>query len=172
MKRILIYIFLTITCFVLQGTLFSAFSFGNISPNLILVLVVSLGLMRGQKTGLLVGFASGLLSDIFLSSHIGFYALLMMYIGYLAGSFHKVFFPEDVKLPMGLIAISDLLYGFFCYCFMFLLRGRMNIGFYFLNICIPECIYTMVITVIFYPLFLGINNMLEKSERKQERKFV
>lgn len=172
MKRFFIYSFMLITCFVLQGTLFKAFDFGNISPNLMLVLVVSLGLMRGRKTGLLTGFFSGLLSDIFLSSYIGFYAMLLMYIGYFAGCLNKIFFPEDVKLPVSMIALSDLLYGISCYLFMFLLRGKLNFGYYFINICIPECVYTMVITVIFYPLFLAINNVLDKKEKNQERKFV
>lgn len=172
MKRIIIYIVLIITFFVFQGTIFSTLHFGNISPNLLLVLVVSLGLMRGKKTGMLTGFASGLLLDIFLGTYIGFYSLLLMYLGYMAGCFNKIFYPEDVKLPMGLIAISDLLYGFICYCFMFLLRGKLDISYYFMHICLPECIYTLVVTIIVYPLILGINNLLKRNERKQERKFV
>lgn len=172
MRRIIVTILIAITCFVLQGTLFKTFSFGNVSPNLVLVFVVSFALMRGKKTGIVSGFCLGILSDIFLMPVIGFYALLFMYIGYFAGSFNKVFFKEDVKLPIALIAGSDILYGFACYCFMFLLRGRLNIGYYFVNVCIPECIFTMVITVIFYPLFLMVDHLLLKGERKQERKFV
>ncbi len=128
--------------------------------------------MRGKKTGLLSGFFCGLLSDIFLLNYLGFYALLYMYLGYMAGSFNKIFFPEDIKLPLGLIALSDLLYGFFCYVFMFLMRGKLDLPYYFVHICIPECVYTMVVTIIFYPLFLAINNALLKSERKQAKKFV
>lgn len=172
MKRFIVTFILIITAFVLQGTLFQQFSFGNITPNLLLIIVVSLGLMRGQRTGLITGFSSGLLCDIFLGTYIGFYALLLMYLGYLAGSFNKIFFPEDVKLPMFMIAVSDLLYGFFCYCFMFLMRGKLELSYYFVHICIPECIYTLVITIILYPLILWINETLEKSERKKEKKFV
>lgn len=172
MKRFIVTFILIITAFVLQGTLFQQFSFGNITPNLLLIIVVSLGLMRGQRTGLITGFSSGLLCDIFLGTYIGFYALLLMYLGYLAGSFNKIFFPEDVKLPMFMIAVSDLLYGFFCYCFMFLMRGKLELLYYFVHICIPECIYTLVITIILYPLILWINETLEKSERKKEKKFV
>ncbi len=172
MKRFFVIFLLVITSFVLQGTLFNALSFGNVSPNLLLILVVSEGLMCGKKTGLFTGFFAGLLSDVFLNPYIGFYALLLMYIGYFSGSLHKIFFKEDVKLPIGLIAGSDLIFGIFCYSFMFLLRGRLDFLYYFLNICLPECIYTVVVTVIFYPIFLTIENLLERGERKQERKFV
>ena len=114
MKRTIISIVIIITSFVLQGTLFKALDFGNVSPNLLLIIVVSMGLMKGQRTGLIAGFFSGLLCDVFLSPYIGFYAMAYMYLGYTAGSFNKVFFPEDVKLPMALIAGSDVVYGFAC----------------------------------------------------------
>ena len=172
MKRTIISIVIIITSFVLQGTLFKALDFGNVSPNLLLIIVVSMGLMKGQRTGLIAGFFSGLLCDVFLSPYIGFYSIVYMYLGYMAGSFNRVFFPEDVKLPMALIAGSDLIYGFTCYAFMFLLRGRLNVGYYMLHVCIPECVYTMVITVILYPALLWIHKRLEKGERKQEKKFV
>lgn len=172
MKRFLITIFLLISFFVMQGTLFASLDFGSVSPNLLLVLVVSLGLMRGKRTGLLIGFFSGFLADIFFGAYMGFFSLLYMYLGYLAGFFHRIFYPEEVKLPMFLIGISDLLYGISCFCFLFLLRGRVEFGYYFLHICIPECIYTLVITIIVYPLILTLNGILEKSERKQAKKFV
>lgn len=172
MKRFIVTFVLVITFFVFQGTFFSELNFGNISPNLLLVLVVSLGLMRGRQTGLLTGFFSGLIADIFMGSYIGFYALLLMYLGYLAGCFHRIFYPEDVKLPMLLIGASDLIYGVFCYAFMFLLRGKLDFSYYFVHICIPECIYTLVVTIILYPLILAINSALERGERKRAKKFV
>lgn len=46
---------------------------------------------------------------------IGFYALLYMYAGFLNGCFKKMFYPDDIKLPMLLIAGSDLSYNLFIY---------------------------------------------------------
>ncbi len=171
-RRVIIYIFFTITFFVLQGTLFKEISFGTISPNLLLILAVSFGLMRGKRTGLLIGFFSGLMMDIFVADYIGFYALLLMYLGYLAGSFNRVFYAEDIKLPMGMIVLTDLIYGICCYGFMYLLRGKLNFSHYFLHICIPECVYTILMTIIIYPLILVINRTLVRLERKQAKKFV
>ncbi|MCR5278825.1 MAG: rod shape-determining protein MreD [Lachnospiraceae bacterium] len=171
-RRLIIYILFTTTFFVLQGTLFKAISFGNIAPNLMLILCVSFGLMQGRKTGLLIGFFSGILMDIFVADYIGFYALLLMYLGYMAGCFNKVFYAEDIKLPMGMIIFTDLIYGICCYGFMYLLRGRLNFVFYFLHICIPECVYTILMTIIIYPLILVIDQTLVRAERKQAKKFV
>lgn len=41
-----------------------------------------------------IGFACGLLLDIFGSGILGFYALLYMYIGYINGCFRKMFYRK------------------------------------------------------------------------------
>ena len=57
-----IVLFLTIiTCFLLQSTVLHKISIGSITPNLLLILCVSMGLMRGRKSGMWTGFFSGLL---------------------------------------------------------------------------------------------------------------
>lgn len=172
MKRFLITFVFVITLFVLQGTWFDAISFNGISPNLLLILTVSLGLLRGKKTGLLVGFFSGLLLDIFIGSFIGFYAMMYMYLGFFGGLFSLIFYPEDVKLPVITIAVSNIIYGFLCYVFFFLLKGKLDIGYYMVHVTLPETIYTTVVTILIYPLLFVINRALERSERKQARKFV
>ena len=45
-----------IICFILQNTVFQALALASISPNLLVILTSSMGLMRGKKEGMLVGF--------------------------------------------------------------------------------------------------------------------
>lgn len=171
MRRKLVVAILILFCFLLQSTVFQSLSFNGISPNLLIVLTAACGFMRGEKEGLVIGFFCGLICDIFYGDVIGFYALINMYIGYLNGKFSGVFYPEDIKLPMGLIIISDLSYGLVCYVFLFLLRGKLNFPYYFLHIILPEMVYTTVITLFLYPLILWINTRLEKVEKRGAQKF-
>lgn len=172
MKRVLVSAALIILCFVLQCTVFKGLSFGGIVPNLLIILTASFGFMRGEKSGLLFGFFCGLLSDIFFGSVIGMYAMIYMYIGYTNGKFSRVFYPEDIKLPLALILLSDLAYGLLCYGILFLLRGRFHITYYLLHIILPEMVYTILVTLLFYPVVLWINKTLEKIEQRSARKFV
>ncbi len=172
MLRFLVSFFLTIFCFVLQSTVFPTISFGGIVPNLMIVLTASFGFMRGEKSGLLFGFFCGLLADIFFGSFIGLYALIYMYIGYLNGKFNRIFYPEDIKLPLALILCSDLAYGLLCYLLFFLMRGKFHFGYYLLHIILPEAVYTIVVTLLLYPLILWINKRLESREQRSARKFV
>ena len=159
-------------CFLLQSTVFNSLSFGGIIPNLMIVVTASYGFMRGRKNGLLVGFFSGLLMDIFFGDILGFYALIYMYIGYLNGIFKKMFYPEDIKLPIALIVGSDFLCNFVIYVLTFFLRGRFQFSYYFLNIIIPEMVYTIIITCVLYPVLLLVESRLEWREKEGASKIV
>lgn len=172
MKRKIVVTLLVFICFLLQSTVFHALAFGNIVPNLMIVLTASFGFMRGEKSGLLIGFFSGFFIDIFFGKVLGFYALLYMYIGYTNGKFNRIFYPEDIKLPMVLITVSDLFYGIICYILLFLMRAKFNIGYYFVHIILPEIVYTTFITIFLYPVILKINQRLESSEQRSAKKFV
>ncbi|MCI9199087.1 MAG: rod shape-determining protein MreD [Lachnospiraceae bacterium] len=172
MKRKIVVTLLVFICFLLQSTVFHALAFGNIVPNLMIVLTASFGFMRGEKSGLLIGFFSGFFIDIFFGEVLGFYALLYMYIGYTNGKFNRIFYPEDIKLPMVLITVSDLFYGIICYILLFLMRAKFNIGYYFVHIILPEIVYTTFITIFLYPVILKINQRLESSEQRSAKKFV
>ncbi len=172
MARKIVTAVMVLLCFVLQSTLLQAVSLADVAPNLLIIITSSYGFMRGKKNGLLVGFFFGLLTDIFFGDVIGFYAIIYMYIGYANGMFHRIFFPEDIKLPLFLITVSDLVYGFTVYILLYLLRGRFHFTYYLLRVIVPETVYTIAITVIVYPLVLKINRKFDEIEKRSEKKFV
>ena len=162
-RKITVFLIIAV-CYLLQSTVFQALSFASISPNLMIVVVSAFGFMRGKKEGLLL--------DIFTGSILGFYALLYMYVGYFNGFFRKMFYPEDIKLPMLLIAVSDFSCSLIIYFLLFLFRGKFDILYYLLNIMIPELVYTMVVTIFLYFIILKINQKLETIEKRSAVKFV
>ena len=164
-RKITVFLIIAV-CYLLQSTVFQALSFASISPNLMIVVVSAFGFMRGKKEGLWI------LLDVFTGSILGFYALLYMYVGYFNGFFRKMFYPEDIKLPMLLIAVSDFSCSLIIYFLLFLFRGKFDILYYLLNIMIPELVYTMVVTIFLYFIILKINQKLETIEKRSAVKFV
>ena len=164
MRRKLTLAVLILLTFILQGTVFQSLSIASIYPNLLLILTLTIGFMRGKKEGMFVGFFCGILIDIFYGDLIGFYALIYMYIGYFNGFLYKIFFDEDLKVPMALVAVSDIVYGLIVYGLQFMLRGRVDIFSYIQHIIIPEMVYTVFITGITYRLLYRLNRWLTNSE--------
>ena len=89
MKKFLTVAALIWVFFLLQTSVCPWIAFGSIKPNLLVILVASIGFMEGSKAGMWTGFACGLLADLFAANGVslisqngatgdllGFYALL------------------------------------------------------------------------------------------------
>ena len=159
-------------CFILQSTVFPAISMGGVVPNIFIIIASTYGFMRDETEGLLAGFFCGILCDVFYGNILGFYALLYMMIGFINGKFSRIFYPEDIKLPMALITLSELSFSTVCYILLFLLNGRFNVLWYFMHLILPELIYTILVTLVLYPVILFVNQKLDAFERKRAQQFV
>ncbi len=172
MKRKFITFLMIVISFLLQCTLFTKIAPGSIKPNLLLILTCSLGLMRGRKNGMFVGLFCGLFADLFWGNVLGYSMLIYAVIGYLNGSFRRMFFDEDIKLPIALIAVSDFVFGVINYACLYMLQGTFAFGYYLIHTIMPELVYTVLITLVMYQIILQINRRLEAEEQRSASKFV
>ena len=92
MKRGIVTAVLVFICFILQTSVFELIKLAGIAPNILLIFISSIAVMRGQKPGMIVGFFSGLLMDIFYGSTIGGFAFLYMMFGFVDGFFHLIYY--------------------------------------------------------------------------------
>ena len=74
---------------VLQISFFSYLTLFGTTPNVIPLMVVSLGLLGGVMVGAVCGFAAGLLLDSALLQTLGVSSLVLLGAGYLAGRFRE-----------------------------------------------------------------------------------
>lgn len=172
-QRVIVTALLILTAFLLQNNIFAAIPLVDTTPNLLLLVTISLGLLHGQVSGLLVGFFAGLMLDIFGGDVLGQYALILCLLGYGCGFFNPYFYMDSLLLPLAACAVAELLYGGYVYIFGFLLRGRFDIGYYFSRVILPETIYTMIVLVIVYRFLIFVNRRLElASKRRSADRFV
>lgn len=172
MKNIIISIFLVLASFIFQNTICQFIAFGNIVPNLLIITVSSFGFIKGKKSGVLAGFFSGLLVDIFFSNILGFHALLYMYVGYFNGFFKRMFYKDELKLQILLIGCSDFIFNIIYYLLMFLLRRRFHFSFYLINIILPEVVYTILLTIVIYVVMIVFQKIFMKNHIERSNEFV
>ncbi len=172
MKRKLITFLIILICFLLEGSVFHRLSFAGIKPNLLIIVTSSFGFMRGKKEGMFVGVVSGIMVDLFWGSTLGFNILLYTVIGYMNGAFQRMFYDDDIKLPIVLIGSSEFIYGLITYGCVYMLRGDFAFFTYLVNIILPELVYTILATLLLYQIILLINKKLEEEEQRSSSKFV
>ncbi len=171
-KNFLVVFALVYIAFVLQTSVFNHFELAGISPNLILVITVAFGYLKGSRAGIVVGFISGLLLDIFIGSYFGMNALILMYIGYLNGLIRLFYFGEDIKFPIVLLSLSDVLYGLTVFAVLFLMRERYDYQFYFKAVIIPEAIYTVIVGMVVYTVTGIAIRWADKPEKRATREIA
>lgn len=168
MKRKIVCFILILAAFLFQTSIWGLLPFGQVKPNLLIALTVSFGFMHGKRSGMYIGFVSGLLIDIFYGEFFGFNALVYMYAGYLTGKLYKVFFDEDIRVPLLLTGAAELGYSIIHYIFILIFRARYNPLAYFRHIVMPELLLTLIVTLLFYRLFYYINRKLTEGEIEEQ----
>lgn len=168
MKRTLLNLLFIVLAFTVQNCIFPLLPFLSASPNLILILVFTFGFIYGKEAGMLYGLAAGILLDLFGGGPFGFYTLIYIYIGYVNGICTKYYYEDYITLPLVLCVINELAYNLYIYVFRFLLRNRLDFLYYAKEIIIPEIIFTVVITLCFYRLFLFASRKLEALDKRRD----
>lgn len=100
---------------ILQLAFFSRVAVFHLSPDLLPVLVISLGLLGGTMTGAVSGFAVGFLLSCLLVEPLGGASLVLLATGYLAGLFRERYEIHSRLVPpllcMGLTVFAELGFG-------------------------------------------------------------
>lgn len=167
MRNKLILLLMVLISFLLQCTLMKEIAIGGVSPNLLVVLCVSVGLVRGKVGGLFTGFLAGILVDLFYGYYPGTYAGIYMYVGFLCGFLYKIYYDDDVKVPMLLAVGGDFFYNFMTYVFFFLLQGNTDFSFYLRRVILPEMVYTLVLAALVYRIYYKVMRRFMRARFKE-----
>lgn len=149
-KKTIITILMIVVCFLLQTTLVQNIRVAGVIPNLMLLVVVFIAYLNSVYYGMTVGIVVGLLFDFLYASLIGVNMLAFLLIGYFCGLLSRLYRNGNYLIPLVMISISEFVYGIITYFTDFLLRGKLNIGYYFGKVILPELVYTIVVGILLY----------------------
>lgn len=152
--------------YLLQSTVLPQLA--GVFPDVLIILVVAAGYTRGQMAGMMTGLFSGLLLDCSVGSIVGLYAAFYLLIGYLIGFSNKVYDRDDYIMPITFIGLSEFVYNNLYYVINFLLRGRLDYGYYLGRIMLPRTIYTLAVGIVLYKFYHSIHHFLLRLEQKEE----
>jgi len=155
-------------CFLLQTSLFSFLRISGVVPNCLLILVITVAYTKGQIPATVTAFLSGLLLDLGFSETVGFCCIFYMLIAFFAGYTHKFYYKRDYLIPGVLVLTGETVYSFLYYVIFFLLRGRMELPTYFIYTILPRVLYTLLLTLVLYPLFHSIHRLLLIQEGRDD----
>lgn len=169
-KKILIYVLSIYIIMLLQSTLIDYIKIYNIKPNLPLVFIVAIALLRGNIEGAIIGFFVGLTQDMLFGSNLGFYTILGMYTGFAAGSVNKRLYRENFLIYIFFAFIATLLYEFAVFAPHILYNGYNEVIYAIRRIILPEAVYNGLFSIFIYIFAVKIHHAMEKVD-KSTRKY-
>ena len=166
MKRTIIIIGLTIVFFILyflQVNFFPFFTIFGISPNLLVIFILFVGLFTNQIVGMSFSVIFGLLIDFTYSKEIGVTAMMLCCIAYLASYFDKNFSKDNKLTIIIMVMASTVIFEVGRYLIDSVIINYEREMIAFMKILIIEVIYNVLLTIIFYPLIQKIGYVIDRN---------
>lgn len=118
-------------------------------PNLLLVTLVSVSLLRGAIFGAVAGFCAGLLADTGVFGTLGFTALLLTVAGYWTGRYGETTGRDRAHAPVLSIAVITILYQIAALVLRFMLGQNAPAAAIFAGL-VPAVFLNLILTLPVY----------------------
>ncbi len=138
---------------------------GDIVPDLILIMVISYGLLRGPDEGLFFGLAAGLFLDLVGGGLIGIQTLSKSIAGFSAGLLEKTIFKDNLLVPVIAALIGTLVLESVNVLMYLSFNSNYNYWLVLVSAIIPLSLYNAVFAPVIYHLFLKMERfIIEKTD--------
>jgi rod shape-determining protein MreD len=153
---------------IVQTTLSPYVTVLGAKPDVALIMVVSLAMMRGPVWGASVGFAMGLLLDIALVQTMGVSSLLYTLAGYFGGLYGENIDPDAWLPPLVTVFVVTLAEQFLMALFMFLLGVEASVQFVLIKVMLPVAVLNALLAP---PVFMVSRRWLGGEQKKRAFSF-
>lgn len=136
----------------LQAVIVSSLVFGGGAPDLLLVVVVSLGLLRGSIPGAVFGFAGGLVVDLLTLETLGITSLVLTLAGFWAGRYAETSGRSRQLAPILVVGVITVLAASFALVLHYMLGEQIVVRHALVTALAPALVANLVLALPVYAL--------------------
>jgi rod shape-determining protein MreD len=151
---------------VLQASIVSTIQIRGGTPDLLLVTLVAISLLRGAIWGAAAGFAAGLLLDTASLARLGETSLLLTVAGYWIGRYGETTGRDRTHAPLLSVAVVTVVYAVGALALHVVLGDPVDAGTVLVGALIPGVLLNLLLT---FPVYALVRRILGRPEwRAQE----
>ncbi|MEW6182407.1 MAG: rod shape-determining protein MreD [Bacillota bacterium] len=147
--RVILMLCLIAVAILLEQTVLNFLRVAGVKPDLLLLLVVFNGFLKGPREGAFWGFIAGILEDLAFGYYIGLHALSKLAAGYVAGLGEYVY-KENSIVAAAMVWGTSLVSGCVMYVLLLTLGIALAPGEVFLRVVLPAAVYNGLVSLLFY----------------------
>jgi rod shape-determining protein MreD len=153
---------------IVQVSLLSSLSVAGGYPQLLLVTIVAVALLRGAVFGAAGGFIGGLLVDTATLQTLGLTSLILTVGGYWIGRYGETTGRDRTHAPYVSVAVVTVLYAVGATLLHFMLGDAVSARAVLLESLIPTIVFNLVLTAPVYWLTRKLLRPVDWRDRAQE----
>jgi rod shape-determining protein MreD len=134
-------------------------------PDLVLVLVIAIALLRGPVFGAVAGFWAGLVLDIASLETLGLTSLLLTLAGYFAGRLGDITTRSSAHPSLVAVGLGTIGFAIGSAVVHFMLGSTLSAGHFFVAVLLPSLALNLLLA---YPLY-GFCRRLFHTEPRERR---
>jgi rod shape-determining protein MreD len=146
---------------VLQSSIVSTIEIRGGTPDLVLVTLVAIALLRGAIWGAAAGFAAGLLLDTASLARLGETSLLLTVAGYWIGRYGETTGRDRTHAPVLSVAVVTVLYAVGALALHVMLGDPVDAGTVLLGALIPGVVLNLLLT---FPVYALVRRIIGRPE--------
>jgi len=150
---------------IFQVSAFSSVRIGGAAPDVLLVTLVAVSLLRGSITGAVLGFLSGLVVDIATLGTLGLTSLLLTLAGYWVGRYGETTGRGRVQAPIVATVAATVVVELGGSVLDSLLGGPVELS--SMLIALPAAVIWNGLLA--YPVFILVRRLIGTTERVERR---
>ena len=150
---------------IVQVTLLSDIDVFHGAPDLVLVTLVAVALLRGSIAGAVAGFCVGLVVDTGTFATVGFTSLLLTTAGYWIGRYGETTGRGRTRAPMLSVAVATVLVAFGALVLHFMLGENAPARTVLVDALPPSLLLNLLLAA---PVFAVCRRLLRTGERAPE----
>ncbi|HXG77371.1 MAG TPA: rod shape-determining protein MreD [Gaiellaceae bacterium] len=138
------------------------------APDLLLVAVVSLGLLRGSVPGAAVGFGAGLLVDVLTLGTLGLTSLVLTLAGFWAGRYAETTARSRRLSPLLAVGVITVLATVFAFLLHYLLGEAVVAQHVLVGALLPSLAWNVLLALPVHAVVRAATGEPEAAELAQE----
>jgi len=156
----------------LQGVIVSSLVIGGGTPDLLLVVVISLGLLRGSVPGAVFGFSGGLVVDLLTLGTLGITSLVLTLAGFWAGRYAETTGRGRRFAPLVAVGAITVLAGVFAFALHYMLGEAVVARHALVTALVPAVIMNLALALPLHALVRATVREPPAAERPPEVEVV
>ncbi|KUK82654.1 MAG: Cell shape-determining protein [Pelotomaculum thermopropionicum] len=147
----------------LQTTILEQVAVIGVKPDLVMLLTILNSFLLGTREGAFLGFAGGIIEDLFAGSYVGLNALSNMAAGYLAGAVGVRLNREHTPVAVGVTFVSAMVGLIVHYLLSLFLGIYIPVFFALFRVAFPTAFYTALLVPLFFKRLLHFTQVYRRE---------